>query len=311
MRDRKYGRQPRRRKQNRRGRLNGLHGLTVMGGCFAAAMVLAVGSKMVVGSEKSQVYAASEQTAQAKETTASQEVNPVPSGIQGVMEGVQETAVADSAVNRIGTSYENVIVGQRIKKVESTSEEMDMSSSMEQTVDTMEAESISKAETPKMMSDTDYATLLRIVEAEAGGEDIKGRVLVANVIMNRVESDRFPDTVTDVVWDWTGGTPQFSPTYDGRIEEVEVSKETEEAVKMALEGTDYSQGALFFVAKDQAEEGNVQWFERDLKKLFKYGVHDFYTYPDLAEKSEKTEKAAEEKNKDSSKEKQKKQKSEI
>ncbi|POP31602.1 cell wall hydrolase, partial [Lactonifactor longoviformis] len=25
---------------------------------------------------------------------------------------------------------------------------------------------------------------------------------------------------------------------------------------------------------------NVEWFDKDLKKLFKYGVHDFYTYPD-------------------------------
>ena len=25
---------------------------------------------------------------------------------------------------------------------------------------------------------------------------------------------------------------------------------------------------------------NVVWFDKDLKKLFKYGVHEFYTYPD-------------------------------
>ena len=130
------------------------------------------------------------------------------------------------------------------------------------------------------MSDSDYDTLLRIVEAEAGGEDIKGRVLVANVIMNRVESDEFPDTVTDVVWEYDCGVPQFSPTYDGRINEVTVSDETREAVKQALEGVDYSQGALFFVQKDAADKKNVAWFDKELKKLFKYGVHDFYTYPD-------------------------------
>ena len=67
------------------------------------------------------------------------------------------------------------------------------------------------AAAPKMMSDTDYDTLLHIVEAEAGGEDIKGRIMVANVIMNRVESPQFPDSVTEVVWDTEGGY-QFSPT---------------------------------------------------------------------------------------------------
>ena len=128
------------------------------------------------------------------------------------------------------------------------------------------------------MSDEDYDTLLRIVEAEAGSEDIKGRVLVANVIMNRVKSEDFPNTVTEVVWDNSDGVPKFSPTYDGRINEVAVSDETRDSVKQALKGTDYSEGALFFIQKSAAEEHNVKWFEKDLKRLFKYGVHEFYTY---------------------------------
>ena len=100
----------------------------------------------------------------------------------------------------------------------------------------------------------------------------------ANVIMNRVKSEDFPNTVTEVVWDNSDGVPQFSPTYDGRINEVAVSDETREAVKQALKGTDYSEGALFFIQKSAAEEHNVKWFEKDLKRLFKYGVHEFYTY---------------------------------
>ena len=57
-----------------------------------------------------------------------------------------------------------------------------------------------------------------------------------------------------------------------------VTPETREAVKQALKGTDYSEGALFFIQKSAAEEHNVKWFEKDLKRLFKYGVHEFYTY---------------------------------
>ena len=60
-----------------------------------------------------------------------------------------------------------------------------------------------------MMSDEDYDTLLHIVEAEAGTEDVKGRILVANVIMNRIKNKEFPDTVTEVVWQNTNGVPQF------------------------------------------------------------------------------------------------------
>lgn len=53
--------------------------------------------------------------------------------------------------------------------------------------------------------------LCRIVEAEAGNEDEKGRMLIANVVMNRVESSRFPNTVKGVVFQKGGGVYQFSP----------------------------------------------------------------------------------------------------
>lgn len=171
-----------------------------------------------------------------------------------------------------------MIVGQRVQKVTNTAADLNVSSSMENKVNELDARSITLAENPTLMSDEDYDTLLRIVEAEAGSEDIKGRVLVANVIMNRVKSEDFPNTVTEVVWDNSDGVPQFSPTYDGRINEVAVSDETREAVKQALKGTDYSEGALFFIQKSATEEHNVKWFEKDLKRLFKYGVHEFYTY---------------------------------
>ena len=46
----------------------------------------------------------------------------------------------------------------------------------------------------------DYENMLRIVEAEAGGEDRTGKLLVANVIINRVKDDAFPDSVTDVIF---------------------------------------------------------------------------------------------------------------
>ena len=67
--------------------------------------------------------------------------------------------------------------------------------------------------------------------------------------------------------------------------EVTVTDETREAVRQALEGVNYSEGALFFIQKSEAESQNVSWFEKDLKRLFKYGVHEFYTYPDSAESS--------------------------
>lgn len=74
------------------------------------------------------------------------------------------------------------------------------------------------------LSDKDYDALLRIVEAEAGGEDQNGKLLVANVVLNRVNNELFPDTVFQVVMQKEQGIAQFSPTVDGRYQNVRVSE---------------------------------------------------------------------------------------
>ena len=252
---------------------NSARSFAVLTLCAVLAMVISLGTRTFAESEGGRVYAASD----GGEGSPYEEV-AVPTGIAGVVSGVTDTPLSGSTVTRIGSSCEQVIVGQRVQKVTNTAADLNVSSSMENKVNELDARSITLAENPTLMSDEDYDTLLRIVEAEAGSEDIKGRVLVANVIMNRVKSEDFPNTVTEVVWDNSDGVPQFSPTYDGRINEVAVSDETREAVKQALKATDYSEGALFFIQKSAAEEHNVKWFEKDLKRLFKYGVHEFYTY---------------------------------
>lgn len=130
--------------------------------------------------------------------------------------------------------------------------------------------------TPLIITQEDKEVLLRIVEAEATGEDVKGRMLVANVILNRVLSPKFPDTITDVVFQNNGKTYQFSPIKDGRYWSVTVSEKTKEAVERVLNGEDYSQGALYFAARKLADKKNMSWFDRELTRLFQYGVHEFF-----------------------------------
>ncbi len=130
--------------------------------------------------------------------------------------------------------------------------------------------------TQYQLSDKDYDTLLRIVEAEAGGEDQNGKLLVANVVLNRVNSEVFPDTVWDVVMQREQGIAQFSPTVDGRFENVSVSDDTMQAVERALYGEDISQGALYFCAREKSDSNKLKWFDRKLTKLFSYGHHDFF-----------------------------------
>lgn len=127
------------------------------------------------------------------------------------------------------------------------------------------------------LSSGEKEILQRIVEAEATGEDIKGRILVANVILNRVKNKQFPDTVKEVVFQRSGGSVQFSPTKDGRYWSVTISKKTKEAVDRVLKGEDYSQGALYFSARSRADKNSMRWFDNNLKWLFKYHGHEFYT----------------------------------
>lgn len=121
-------------------------------------------------------------------------------------------------------------------------------------------------------SQKDYEVLKRIVEAEAGICDIKGRILVANVIINRVNSSEFPDNITDVVYQKS----QFSPVYDGRLNTCKVTEETVEAVNRALAGEDYSQGALYFMNRKRSQSGNVRWFDGKLTFLFQHEKHEFF-----------------------------------
>ncbi len=95
-------------------------------------------------------------------------------------------------------------------------------------------------------SKTDYDNFLRIVEAEATGGDMKSKILVANVVINRVKSGAFPNTLTEVIFQGNGH--QFQPVMDGRFYSVKVSQTTVEAVERALAGEDYSQGATFFAS---------------------------------------------------------------
>ena len=122
----------------------------------------------------------------------------------------------------------------------------------------------------------DYENMLRIVEAEAGGEDRTGKILVANVILNRVENESFPDTVTEVIFQKEKGICQFSPISDGRFYTVEISEETIEAVDAALYGEDCSEGALYFMARKYADKDKAAWFDRNLTRLFSYGGHEFF-----------------------------------
>nr|MBQ8252809.1 cell wall hydrolase [Lachnospiraceae bacterium] len=123
---------------------------------------------------------------------------------------------------------------------------------------------------------SDYEILCRIVQAEAGGEDLLGQQMVADVIINRVNSPKFPNSVEAVVFQGSEGKAQFSPIRDGRYYTVTVSEQTRKAVDNALEGEDNTNGALYFVNASKADPSNLTWFENCLSFRVEHGGHRFY-----------------------------------
>lgn len=126
------------------------------------------------------------------------------------------------------------------------------------------------------ISNKEYEILCRIVQAEAGGEDRLGKQMVADVIINRVNSPKFPNTIEGVVFQGVGGNPQFSPLRDGRYYAVSITAETRSAVDAAMKGEDNSRGALYFVNAGKADPGSYAWFENCLTFCGEHGGHRFY-----------------------------------
>lgn len=125
---------------------------------------------------------------------------------------------------------------------------------------------------PMFLSAEEKGILERIVEAEAAGQGLRGKRYVADVILNRVDSNKFPNSVKKVVF----ATGQFQPVSNGRYYSVTVSEETKTAVAQAILSNDTSNGALYFMNRAGSDPNAVTWFDTALTKLFKYRDHEFF-----------------------------------
>ncbi len=99
--------------------------------------------------------------------------------------------------------------------------------------------------TSRAYTDEDIIWLARIIYAEGAYKTIAGKVAVANVVLNRTRSDRFPDTIYDVIFD-NDYCMQFPPAHKPGFRESIPSQECIIAAKMALEGINNIENCLFF-----------------------------------------------------------------
>lgn len=85
--------------------------------------------------------------------------------------------------------------------------------------------------------------LARLINGEARGEPYKGQVAVGAVVMNRVKSSEFPDTISGVIYQ----KGQFSCVTDGQFNKpIDEDSTVYKAAQEAINGSDPTNGCIFF-----------------------------------------------------------------
>lgn len=114
--------------------------------------------------------------------------------------------------------------------------------------------------------------LARIIHAEAAGEPYLGKVAVGSVVMNRLSSPNFPNTIYGVIFEHYNGIPQFSPVADGTI----YNNPSEECLRAAQEaywGSKPLGNVLYFFNPAKAAG---TWIVNNRTYVTTVGNHAFY-----------------------------------
>ena len=132
---------------------------------------------------------------------------------------------------------------------------------------------------PAATGDANFECLAQALYFEARGETVKGQFAVAEVILNRVQSAQFPNSVCAVVKQGTGRLHQcqFSYNCDGRAEAITERQAHERVAKVArasLDGAreDLTDGATYY----HTTAVRPRW-SRTFKNTAQIGVHLFYS----------------------------------
>jgi N-acetylmuramoyl-L-alanine amidase len=112
----------------------------------------------------------------------------------------------------------------------------------------------------------DLYWLSRIISCESGNQSLTGKIAVGNVVMNRVASSKFPNTVYSVIFQKN----QFSPASSGSIKK-SPNAESVVAAKLVMEGVTALDGVLFF-----NRAGASSYASRNRTYVATIGDHAFY-----------------------------------
>ena len=116
------------------------------------------------------------------------------------------------------------------------------------------------------VSSEEAKILKKIAQAEANADGVEGKAMVMKVVLNRVESEIFPDNIKDVVFQ----SGQFSPINNGSYNRSTPDDECNQALYAVLTGEYSNVEALFF------DNCKNSWASRNREYECSVGHHKFY-----------------------------------
>ena len=124
---------------------------------------------------------------------------------------------------------------------------------------------------PIPCTEEDFYWLTRVISAESQGESLYGQIAVGNVVLNRVASPEFPDSIKAVVFD-TKNAVQFEPTANGTIYQSPTAKSIL-AAQLVLSGADAVGDCMYFF-NPSLSQGT--WIRQNRPYFTTIGCHRFY-----------------------------------
>lgn len=202
----------------------------------------------------------------------------VPSSLAVKQKEINEKIVAEHQKNI--NNYENIIeqhqaeTSRLLKAVEEAQAEID---SKNKQIQELESENKSlEGVRSNIISNVGYfpntyerELLERLVECEAGAESLTGKIAVANVVLNRVKSEKFPNSISNVIYQKN----QFEPAITGILNNKIPSAESKEAVKRALIGEKVVGSDILYFWASWLDRSNSIWNHIDIVQTI--GVHHF------------------------------------
>ena len=120
-------------------------------------------------------------------------------------------------------------------------------------------------------TEEDLYWLSRIISAESRGESLLGQLAVGNVVLNRVASSQFPNTIKEVVFDDKDAI-QFEPVANGTVYDAP-TEQSVLAARLVLNGTSVVDDCMFFFNPSLSQG---LWIRQNCTYYSTIGCHQFY-----------------------------------